>query len=173
MKRKQIIDLSVAIMLIIIGSIILLFPLFKINSVKYIFMGVLTFYGIMNLIKFILTNKAKDYEGLFTCIASIITLILLGLIDTNIPLNLALTLFVWITIMSLVKLKKCDYYHDRKKEIYVLKIITLIIFILTGLLCTINLYYEKSVQVLVLGFFYLINGILEAVDPITYYLIEK
>ena len=164
MKRKQIIDLITAIILIVLGSIILLFPLLKIVNVKYIFMGVLSFYGIMNLLKFILTNEAKDYEGLFTCIVSMVTLILLGLIDTNIPLNLALTLF---------KLKKCDYYHDRHKEIYILKIITLVLFILSGLLCTINLYYEKSVQILVLGFFYFINGILEAIDPITYYLIEK
>ena len=98
MKRKQIIDLITAIILIVLGSIILLFPLLKIVNVKYIFMGVLSFYGIMNLLKFILTNEAKDYEGLFTCIVSMITLILLGLIDTNIPLNLALTLFVWITM---------------------------------------------------------------------------
>ena len=67
MKRKQIIDLITAIILIVLGSIILLFPLLKIVNVKYIFMGVLAFYGIMNLLKFILTNEAKDYEGLFTC----------------------------------------------------------------------------------------------------------
>ena len=56
MKRKQIIDLITAIILIVLGSIILLFPLLKIVNVKYIFMGVLSFYGIMNLLKFILTN---------------------------------------------------------------------------------------------------------------------
>ena len=49
MKRKQIIDLITAIILIVLGSIILLFPLLKIVNVKYIFMGVLSFYGIMNL----------------------------------------------------------------------------------------------------------------------------
>ena len=48
MKRKQIIDLITAIILIVLGSIILLFPLLKIVNVKYIFMGVLAFYGIMN-----------------------------------------------------------------------------------------------------------------------------
>ena len=116
MKRKQIIDLITAIILIVLGSIILLFPLLKILNVKYIFMGVLSFYGIMNLLKFILTNEAKDYEGLFTCIVSMVTLILLGLIDTNIPLNLALTLFVWITMMSLVKLKKCEYMENHIGE---------------------------------------------------------
>lgn len=173
MKRKQIVDLVTAVLLIIIGSIILIFPLLKVINVKYIFMGVLTFYGIMNLIQYILTNESKDYEGLFTMIASIITLIILGLVNIeNNPLNLALTLFVWITLMSLIKLKKCDYYHDRNKKIYILKIITLVIFVLIGLLCTINLYYEQSVQILVLGFFYFIHGILELIDPITNYLIE-
>ena len=48
----------------------------------------------------------------------------------------------------------------------------LVLFILIGLLCTINLYFEQSVQVLVLGFFYFIHGILELIDPITNYLIE-
>ena len=103
MKRKQIVDLITAVVLIILGSIILIFPLLKIINVKYIFMGVLTFYGIMNLIQYILTNESKDYEGLFTMIASIITLIILGLVNVeNNPLNLALTLFVWITLMSLI-----------------------------------------------------------------------
>lgn len=174
MKRKQIVDLITAVTLIIVGSILLIFPLLKIVNVKYIFMGVLSFYGVMNLIQYLLTTKSKDYEGLFTMIASIITLVILGLvnIEKN-PLNLALTLFVWITLMSLIKLKKCDYYHDRHKKIYILRIITLILFVLTGLLCTINLYYEPQVQVLVLGFFYFIHGILELVDPITNYLISE
>ncbi len=174
MKRKQIVDLVTAVTLIIVGSLLLIFPLLKIINVKYIFMGVLSFYGVMNLIQYLLTTKSKDYEGLFTMIASIITLIILGLvnIEKN-PLNLALTLFVWITLMSLIKLKKCDYYHDRHKKIYILRIITLILFVLTGLLCTINLYYEPQVQVLVLGFFYFIHGILELVDPITNYLISE
>ena len=173
MKRKQIVDLITAVSLIIVGSLILIFPLLKIVNIKYIFMGVLSFYGIMNLIQFLLTNESKDYEGLFTMIASICTLILLGLvnIEKN-PLNLALTLFFWVTLMSLIKLKKCYYYHDRKKKIYILRIITLVLFILTGLLCTINLYYETTMQVLVIGFFYFIHGILELFDPIVYYLIE-
>lgn len=173
MQRKQVVDLITAVMLIVMGSLILIFPLLKIVNIKYIFMGVLTFYGVMNLIQFALTNDSKDYEGLLTMIASMITLILLGFlnIDNN-PLNLALTLFVWITLMSLIKLKKCDYYHDRHKKIYILRIITLVIFVLIGLLSTINLYYEVETQILVLGFFYFIHGLLELVDPITNYLLE-
>lgn len=173
MKRKQIVDLITAVLLIIIGCIILIFPLLKIINVKFIFIAVLTFYGIMNLIQFILTSKDKDYEGLFTMLASIVTLLIIALMNPELsPLNLALTLFVWIGLMSLIKLKKCDYYHDRHKKIWILKIITLILFIISGLLTVINLYYQAEVQILVLGFFYFIHGILELVDPITNYLIE-
>ena len=74
--------------------------------------------------------------------------------------------------MSLIKLKKSDYYHDRQKRIFILRIITLVLFILIGLLTVINLYYDAKIQVLVLGYFYFIHGILELVDPITNYLIR-
>lgn len=174
MKRKQIVDLIIAIVLIMIGCIVLIFPLLKIIDIKFIFIGVLTLYGVMNLIQFLLTNKEKDYEGLFTMLASIITLLAIALMDPDLsPMNLALTLFIWIGLMSLIKLKKCDYYHDRHKKIWILKIITLILFILSGLLTVINLYYQEEVQILVLGFFYFNHGILELVDPITNYLIDK
>ena len=128
----------------------------------------------MNLIQFILTKESKDYEGLLTCIASTIVLIIVWKLNVNqTPWYLALALFIWIICMSLIKLKKADYYHDRKNSIWILKIVTLTLFVLTGLLATINLYYTNDVQVLVLGFFYLIHGMLELLDPMTLYLIEK
>ena len=173
MKKKEVVDLVVAGMLIVLGSLLLVFPLLNITNVKYIFMGVLTFYGVMNLAQFLSTSNEKDYEGLCTMIASIICLVILGFlnIDNN-PKNLALVMLMWIIIMSLIKLKKCDYYHDRQKRIYILKLITLVLFILSGLLTVINLYYDAKVQVLVLGYFYFIHGILELVDPVTNYLVR-
>lgn len=174
MNKKQIVDLVTAVILILCGSILLVFPLFNIINIKIIFISVLAFYGIMNLIQFLLTYKSKDYEGLFTTVASLIALIVAWKLNIeSIPWYLAVALFVWIILMSLIKLKKADYYNDRKHSAWILKIVTLILFILTGLLTTINLYYTSDVQILVLGFFYLIHGILELLDPLTVYLIEK
>ena len=64
MKRKQIVDLITAASLIVVGSVLLIFPLMRVLNVKYIFIGVLAYYGIMNLTQFILTSDSKDYEGL-------------------------------------------------------------------------------------------------------------
>lgn len=174
MNKKQIVDLIIAVILILCGSAMLIFPLFNLVNVKTIFISVLLFYGFMNLIQFILTRTSKDYEGLFTMIASVIVLIIAWKLDiSNVPWYLAMALFIWIIMMSLIKLKKADYYNDRKNSVWILKVVTLILFILTGLLTTINLYYTSEVQVLVLGFFYLIHGILELLDPLTVYLVEK
>ena len=171
MNKKQKVELIIATFLILCGSLVLIFPLFQFVKVKLIFILVLAVYGVLNLVKFILVRESKDYEGLFTTLASIVALIVVCFLDIDsVPWYLALSLFIWIIMMSLIKLKKADYYNDRRNKTWILEVVTLILFILSGLLTTINLYYENDIQVLVLGYFYLIHGILELVDPLTIYL---
>ena len=167
MNKKQIVDLITAVFLIICGSVLLLFPLFHFVKVKNIFLGVLIVYAVLNLIKFLLTRRSKDYEGLLTCLASIVVLVVaLKLNISEVPWYLALSLLIWIILLSLIKLKKGDYYNDRKNNMWIFEIICLVLFILTGLLTTMNLYYENDIQVLMLGYFFLIHGILELFDPL-------
>ncbi len=174
MSKKQVVDLLIAVFLIICGSVMLVLPLFRFVDIKIIFLVVLGVYAVLNLIQFILTMSSKDYEGLLTSIASVITFVVVLMLDVSkVPLNLAISLFLWVILMSLIKLKKADYYNDRENKVWILKAITLALFILSGLLTTINLYYENDIQVLVLGFFFFIHGILELFDPITVYLVQE
>jgi ascorbate-specific PTS system EIIC-type component UlaA len=62
MKKKEIVDLVVAVVLVVLGSMLLTLPLLQVTNVKYIFMGVLTFYGVTNLTQFLATSEDKDYE---------------------------------------------------------------------------------------------------------------
>ena len=80
---------------------------------------------------------------------------------------------IWVFLMSLIKLKKADYYHDRSNSIWIIRVIFLLLFILIGLLTTINLYYQASVQILLIGNFFFIHGVLELLDPLMNYLMEK
>ena len=101
--------------------------------------------------------------------SKLITIILMFIIDVNSkPFKLAFVLLIWIVLMSLIKLKKSDYYHDRKNKEWIIKVISLVLFIIAGLLASINLY-NVDFQVLVLGFFFLIHGILELFEPLTIY----
>lgn len=56
---------------------------------------------------------------------------------------------------------------------WILRIFILFTFLTSGLLTSINLYYEPSVQTIIIGFFFFINGLLCVVDPIAMYLMEK
>ena len=174
MERRTLIEFITAWILILSSSIIILLPIFNIRNVKIVFIILIVLYGITHLIKNLLIINTKDYSGFITAINSIIVLVIMLFLDVNdSPWNLALILFIWVVIMSLTKLKESDYYHDRKNKLWKLNIINLIIFILAGILTTANLYYTSDIQILVLGFFFLIHGILELMDPLVGYIIKN
>ena len=111
-------------------------------------------YAALNMIKFVLTCKSGDYEGLFTSLASMVVFGVAMYLDINkVPWYLALCLLIWIILLSLIKLKKGDYYNDRKNKMWIFEVICLILFILTGLLTTMNLYYENYYNCVFWNFF--------------------
>lgn len=174
MDRRTLIEFITAWFLIILGVAITILPIFNIMNVKMIFIIIVALYGIVHLVKNFLMINAKDYSGFGISLSSVVALILMLFLDINdSPWNLALILFIWVILMSLTKLKESDYYHDQKNKLWKLNIVNLILFIITGLITAINLYYTGDIQILVLGFFLLINGILELMDPLAAYLIEK
>ncbi len=167
MDRRTLVEFVTAWFLILGGAILTILPIFNVVNVRLAFIIVISFYGIIHLIKNLLIINSKDYTGFSTSLSSIAILVILFFVDINDnPLNLAMVLFVWIILMSLTKLKESDYYHDKKNKMWQLNITTLILFILTGILTTINLYCTSDIQILILGFFFLINGILDLMDPL-------
>ena len=173
MKQKQKVDFIYSLVLILVGVVLMVLPLIKVPSIKVVLIGVMISYIISNIVRFILTRKSKDYDSIFTILSSIVIIILTIILDMNKPLYLALTILSWVVLLSLIKLKKSDYYDDNKDKMWKLRILILILFILTGFLTSINLYYEQEVQILIIGYFFLINGMLEITDPVVKYLIKK
>lgn len=173
MKQKQKVDLSIAALLIIGGAILVLLPKFGITNISKILFIMMMIYATLNMIKFILTKSSKDYEGFYTSILSYIV----GIIGVtcnlfNNSLEIAISLFSWVILMSLIKFKKCDYYNDHKNKMWIIRIITLMLFIIASILICINLYYSKDVQLLLIGLLFYINGILDLIDPLTIYFME-
>lgn len=173
MKEKQKVDIISAVAMSIVGIILLIMPSFKILSMRYVLVSVYVLYAIINLVRFLITIKSKDYEGLHYFLASVVAIIINLVIDLSSARYLALGLFCWISLVSISKLKKIDYYHDKRDRMWKYAIADLVIFLLTGILSCINLFYSTGVQILVIGFFFLINGILEVFDPITKSLIQR
>lgn len=168
MKKKQKIDLTIALISIIIGIILIILPLLEITSIKWISLSIFVAYTILSSIQFVLTMDSKDYEGLHSALASFIIVIAHFIWNpAESPKTLALFLMVWIILMSLVKLKKADFYHDKKDRMWKYSLANLGLFIITGILASISFAYSVETQIIVLGFFMIINGILELFEPIT------
>ena len=53
---------------------------------------------------------------------------------------------------------------------WILRLLILFIFIASGLLTSINLFYDNSVQILLIGYFFLVNSILDTVSPLIEYI---
>lgn len=170
--KKRTIELINSILLVLFGIIVLALPLFDNNDIELVFILMFSIFGFISLYKFILVYKTKDYDGLFTFIACILGLVLVYILDLEKPFHLALLIMLWVIVMSLIKLKKSDYYHDRKSKEWLIKFITMILFISTGIICAINLN-EPNEQMLVVGFFFYIHGILELMEPISLYLLKN
>lgn len=83
---------------------------------------------------------------------------------------MALSLLVWILVITLVKLKKADYYHDHKSRVWCIEVGFLVMFLLSGVLTCLNFYNQVETQILVLGYFVLICGILEVQESLLLYL---
>lgn len=170
MNKKQLTPLVLAILLIIIGVIDLTLPVLGIINLKRMLLASFGLIALFNLISFIITYKDKDIESILTFIVSLLIMTLSCFLDLKQNVNVAIVLMIWVAFISLVRLKKADYYNDCKNKAWIIQMISIAIFILTGLLTAVNLSYTSKIQILIFGYFFLINGILELVDPLVLYL---
>lgn len=167
MKNNQKVDIIASLLCIFLGSLLLIFPLMKYSNINTSFMTVMFGYSIIHSSKFILTKDTSNFESILKSLASLLVGSLAFMIKVgDSSLNLAILLFIWVILESLIKLKKADYYNDRNNKLWILEISFLAIFILMGILTAINLNYNSDIQILMLGYFFFTNGVLEFIDPI-------
>ena len=173
MKTKQKVDMIIEGALLLLGLVIIVLGILNYSNIKVIFVSALFIYALFNFIQYLLTRESKDMEGLYTALASVF----IGIADLNFPftnnLVLPLSIMSWTIIMSIIKVIKADYYNDRKDKTWKFKIATLVLFMVISVLTSIALNYNYNVQVLIIGYFFLINGIMELSEVIVKYLIGK
>ncbi len=171
MKKKEKVNIIISSILLLMSFIVLVLPSFKVLDIKLVMIIIYSCYTILKLLDFIINRKELDYESLFTSIISFIALLGTIFLKLNTK-NIVLILMIWLGVMSLIKLKKADFYHDKKSNMWILRLFILNVFIITGIITAINLLHDSDVQILIIGYFFLINNILDIVDPIVNYLKE-
>lgn len=163
MKKEKFLENMIGAIVLILYSAILLsssltFPL----PVKVIVPMLFFLYGLIHFVIFFLNKKEKQYFSLalgsisfFFLFVSFVPVIL------EVPKNFALFLLAWTFCVSFVKLKKADFYHDRKSKFWHIEISSLFLFLLSSILVSVNLFHKEEVLVLIFGFYAFILGSLE------------
>jgi uncharacterized membrane protein HdeD (DUF308 family) len=66
--------------------------------------------------------------------------------------------------VTVVKLFTIDYYHDREDAFFYIETMLLIIFFIMGLMLAFNLFDDKILQAMMLGFFIVLISILDGLN---------
>lgn len=161
MKQKLTVNKIFNYIIIILGMVYIIYPWFgsaKPISLFYFFLGT---YSGLKFVEYLFQKEKTDRENLYTTITSIL-IPLLNFIDfPNDSMLLPLSILTWVCLMSIVKLIKLDYLHDRRLPMFKVKVVTFIIFIIVGVMTSYSLYFEPKVQTIIIGFFIVINGIID------------
>ena len=164
-EKKYELEISAALISVLMGAIFLFLPFLGFNKSKLVLIVSFGLMTIANFIVFIAKKRDQDNEGLYTFVGNLL-LTILAFVLKQTPLNFALMLLLYVLLLSLIRLKKADFYHDQRNKMWQINVVTLGVLILTGVLTSINLNYSGEIQILMFGYFFLINGILELIDPL-------
>lgn len=164
-QKRDKANLIVSFVLTLLGVLMLIVPFLgyiEANKLLYITFSI---YSLIKIIEVILTGKVGDNEDIYTAIACALAAISgFKFMSLNTPMVLGITLASWVGIMTIIKLIKLDYYHDRENGMFYVNLVTFSLFLLIGLLTSINFYFSETVQILMLGFFFVINGLLNLAE---------
>lgn len=165
LTKQNKLNLLSSVILILKGLIILLLPLFNINDPYIILSGALLVYFILKMGEYLFIRDEEYLEDLYTSLAAFtIFFIVMYIAKYNNPMYLALTLFSFIGLKSIIKVIKLDFFHDREDNMFFVNLFTFITFIVIGIITTLYLYLGNEVTTIVLGFFFVINGLLNLME---------
>ena len=164
-KTKNFINFLSSMSVVILGSLFFLIPtISEMEPNKILFIVMLLYFGI-KICEYILTRKAKDAEAIWVSISSFLAAsaaIQYGSIESNILVSISLS--VWIVILTIIKLIKINEYREEENALMYLNIVTMSLFVLVGILSVISIYYQTISINLILGFFFITEGILHSFE---------
>jgi len=154
-KTKNIINIISSVSIVILGCLFFIVPrVSEMEPNKILFIAMLIYFGI-KISEYILTRKSRDSECIWVAIASFLAAtagLEYGEIASNILVSISLS--VWILILTIVKLIKINEYRYAENTLMYLNIVTMSLFLLSGVLSVITIYQEAISINMILGYFF-------------------
>ena len=154
LKRNFYISLFLAGLIFIIGISIMMLPSYygRIKMSDYevnnLFLSFSLLFTIINIFKYILIGLNPNREAIFIAIVSavvgICNIIFIKMFVSS--FTLALSIFLFTMLVTVVKLFSIDYYHDREDAFFYIETMCLIIFFVMGFVVVFSLFDDNILQ---------------------------
>lgn len=131
-----------------------------------LFISITLVYAVLNFAEYVIMGKNPNNEAVALSITTSITgitNIILGIFFSE-SLTLALSMGVFVFLTTGVKMFTIDYFHDREDAFYYVEMMLTAIFFIVGIVISFNLFNDSVLQTIVLGCFFIIVSILDAVS---------
>jgi len=172
-KKNFYVGIACSIAIFIMGVLYLTIPsyyglsaMYNINANNLFVSGLLMF-ACVNLVKYIVVGKNPTTERVYMTVASAgsgaLDIILSGFFE-NQHMVLAISIMVFVLAITTVKLFTIDYYHDRGDAFFYIETMLLSLFLIVGIVISVNLFNDSTIQTIMLGFLFIIIGILDGVN---------
>ena len=166
-KSKNIVLIITSILVLLIGMAFFLSEFISAMEGCLIFYVAMLLYFGCEFTNYLLTRKISGMNHLYISLACLIASVS-GLKYMNEPTNMVLSITVagWMIIMVIIKLIRIEELRNQLNNSVFINIFSMSLFILLGFLVITNLYLGISNECLMLGFFFVANGILNIIETI-------
>ena len=167
LRTKNMILIITSIALLIIGILFFIEDyIVFIDGDKIFYIVMLLYFG-LEFTNYLLTKKMTGMNSLYISLVSLMASVsglLYGNKDTS--LVITITLGCWIIAMLIIKLIRIENLRNNLNISVFVNLFTMSMFILLGFLTLVNIYKEISNMTMMLGFFFVVYGVLNLIETI-------
>ena len=164
-KSKNIVLFITSIIVLLLGISFFFYDFITFIDGCEIFYVVMLLYFGCEFTNYLLTRKLTGMNHLYISLSCLIASVSgLKYINEATNMVLSITLAGWMIIMIVIKLIRIEELRNQLNNSVFINIFSMSLFILLGFLVITNLYISLSNECLMLGFFFVANGILNIIE---------
>lgn len=160
MNKHYSTQLLIDVVIITLGFIIYLFPHVSDMNASIVFYTLMSIYAGLELIEYIITKSSEESLLLFFS-AGVCAFSGLFLKEYDPSVVLSLTLIGWTFMVAVIKIISLEKIAARKTNLFIIKLTSLSMIVLIGILVAINIFYRISIIGYMLALVYISYGFLE------------
>lgn len=166
-NRKELIEIAMYLLLLVIGVVIMSFPAFGLIYPIYYISLLYFFFTFISFITYFLIRDGNDYELLFLTLTNVIVSSFFFIMrDSKPELILGIGIVIFLIGFIITRTNSLVNLKEKDELLFLEKLITTILLFITSVLTIYNLFNGISVQTYMIGYYFIMIGLIFIFDPL-------